>query len=303
VKTDRHQIGLLQHLRPLHLLTAVALYLLGAGLAHYLGARFRPGLFVLALLWQVLLLEGFFFLGDYFQSPFQGAVFPLAGNGGKQRPGEVSSPDSLVLYTALGLLAATAALTALLVINNQGEPAVYGLMAGYFLLLGALVLPGLYLDSSGFGEFATSMSLVIFPPALAFLPQFGNFHRYLSLAVFPLFPLHLALILTLRLRSYAVDIQTQRRTLLVRIGWKRAVFLHNMLVLSGFLLFGSAVLFGFPVKIAGPVFMTMLPAAYQVWYYSGLERGAPARWPLIVTLAVIVFSLPVYLLLFAAWIY
>ena len=301
--TEKDQFRLLEHLRPGHVLTALALYILGAGLAHYLGARFEISFFLLGTIWLVLLLEGFFFLGDYLQVPFQGAVFPLQP--AVRSSGEESDPNEreVLLYTALGLLTGAAALTAVLVVKSLLPPAVYGLMALYFLLLGVLVLPGLHLEPSGLREFAAALCLVVFPPALAFLPQYGSFHRYLLLAVFPLFPLHLALVLSLRLRSYADDLQTNRRTLLVRIGWKKGVFLHNLLVLGGFLLFGSAVLFGLPVRIAGPVFIALIPAAYLVWYYASLERGAAVRWPLIITLALVVFTLPVYLLLFAAWIY
>jgi len=277
--------------------------LLGAGLSHYLGARFKPGVFLLGMIWLVLVLEGVFFLGDYFQAPFQAAVFPLQEVRRMSRNDRPLQPDVILLYVALGLLSGAAALTTVLVLNKLMEPAVYGLMAIHFLLLGALTLPGLNLSGSGIGEFATSLSLIVFPPALAFLPQYESFHLYLSLSVFPLFPLHLALVLSLRLRSYAADVLNKQRTLLVRIGWKKGIFLHNLLILSGFLLFGSALLFGIPLRIVGPVFVALLPAAYLVWYYSGLEGGAPVRWPLLISLAVVVFSLPVYLLLFAAWIY
>ncbi len=303
MKSEKDQFKLLEHLRPVHLVTALALYLLGAGLSHYLGARFDPGVFLLGMIWLVLLLEGVFFLGDYFQTPFQAAVFPLQGVGEAARNERQFQPDVILLYTALGLLCGTAALTAVLVFNKLLDPAVFGLMAIYFLLLGLLILPGLNLCDSGIGEFATSLGLVVFPPALAFLPQYGSFHLYLMLSVFPLFPLHLALVLSLKLRSYAADIQKEQRTLLVRIGWKKGIFLHNLLVLSGFLLFGSAILFGLPLRIVGPVFIALLPASYLVWYYSRLEGGAPVRWPLIISLAVVAFSLPVYLLSFAAWIY
>jgi len=299
---DRKSSKDLNHLRPVHLLTALALYLTGAGLAHYLGARFETGIFLLGLLWLLLVLEGIFFLGDYFQVPFQAAVFPLDGSGQSSRNISGSDQDSLLLYASLGLLTGAAVMTVMLVINQVIGPAMYGLMGLIFLLLALLVLPGLNLESSGLAEFFTSLSLVVLPPALGFLPQYGSFHRYLYLAVFPLFPLHLALILTLRLRSFAGDLRGQQRTLLVRIGWKKGVFIHNLLVLSGFLLFGSALLFGLPIRIAGPVFIALLPAGYLVWYYAGLEKGAPMRWPLIIPLSLTIFSLPVYLLLFAAWI-
>ncbi len=301
--TDREKLHFLRHLRPVHLLTALALYLTGAGLARYLGARFSGNLFLLGALWLISCLEGFFFLGDYIQFPFQGAVFPLTGTGEFDQEEASSSPDELLLYTALTLLSSAAALTTVLAARGALSSAVGWLLAAYFLLLGLIILPGLAVDASGIGEFASSLSLVIFPPALAFLTQYGDFHRYLTLAVFPLFPLHLALILSLRLRSYPADLHRDRKTLLVRMGWTKGVFLHNLLVLSGFLLFGAALLFGLPLRFGGPVFLTLLPAGYLVWYYANLERGAPARWTMILALSLSVFFLPVYLLLLAVWLY
>lgn len=301
--TDREEIHLLAHLRPMHLLTALGLYLTGAGLARYLGARIGMGSFLVGMAWLLFSLSGIFFLGDYFRTPFQRPIFPLSDDADHKLISSREKPQVGVLYIAVALLTAAAALTALLAVRHRLSPAVSGLMAVFFLLLGAQVLPGLSLEVSGMGEFATSLSLVLFPPALAFTMLYGGFHRYLSLAVFPLFPLHLALVLTLRLRSYAADLQSGRKTLLVRIGWVRGVYLHNLLILSGFLLFGAALLFGLPLRLAGPVFITLLPAGYLIWYYSGLERGAPVHWILIVTLALIVFYLPLYLLLFSVWIY
>lgn len=296
-------IPLLEHIRPLHLLTALALYALGAGLARYLGARVMPDPFLLPALWMVSLLEGFFFLGDYFQTPFQGPVFPLQGGQASRTDEQSSAQDPLLLYTALALFCGTAVLTVLLAASSDLPPAGFGLMGGYFLVLAALTLPRLAVDTSGLGEFATTLCLVIFPPALAFLALYGDLHRYLMLAVFPLFPLHLALVLSLRLRSYPADLRRERKTLLVRIGWTRGIFLHNLLLLSGFLLFGAAALFGLPIRIAGPVFIALLPAAYLVWYYGALETGAPVRWGQILSLSLAAFLLPLYLLLFGAWIY
>ena len=81
------------------------------------------------------------------------------------------------------------------------------------------------------------------------------------------------------------------------------IFLHNLLLLSAFLLFGAAILFGLPLRIVGPTFIALIPAGFLIWIYAGLERGAPVRWPLIIFLALVSFLLPVYLITFTAWIF
>jgi 1,4-dihydroxy-2-naphthoate octaprenyltransferase len=301
--TDRKTPTTLVHLRPLHLLTALALYLVGAGLARYLGARLQWGLFLGMLIWLVCILEGFFLLGDYVGSSFLDAVIPFKR---ENRPVRVEPRESsleILLYAALALLTTAAALTVLLIIRQRLSPGVYWLMGGFFCLLSVSSLPGIPLDTSGIGEFAASISLVVFPPAIAFFTLYGGYHRYLTLVAFPLFPIHLALILTLHLRSFPDDLRKRRKTLLVRIGWVRGIFLHNLLLLSGFLLFGTALLFGLPIRIGGPVLIALIPAGYQVWYYNGLEGGAPVRWPLLISLSLTNFFIPVYLLLFSSWIY
>lgn len=301
--TDRIKTNQLLHIRPFHLMTVLGLYLTGAGLARYLGARMDLTVFGLGLSWLLCLFLGVFLLSDYFKIPFVSPILPARGTASLD-DGKGQKPSSdLLLFGALALFSAAGVLTILIGLESKITPSVGVIMAACFVFSGSMLMPGLNLKYSGIGEFLVSISLVIFPPALAFLTQYGEFHRFLTLGIFPLFPLHLALILTLCLRSYPADNRTGLKTLMVRLGWVRGVFLHNMLLLSAFLLFGGAMLFGLPLRIAGPVFLTLIPAAYLILIYSGLEQGAPVRWPLIIFLATVVFFLPLYLIAFTAWIF
>jgi len=272
-------------------------------LARYLGARMDYSAFGLGLSWLTCLFLGLFLLGDYFRMSFESSVFPA---GKSESPDELlqgSEPSPRLLFSALALLTAGAVLTILLGVSGKVTPGLGVVMAGLFLFPASLIIPGLKIKYSGMGEFITSISLVVFPPAFSFLLLYGEFHRFLYLCVFPLFPLHLALVLTLRLRSYPTDYRLSRKTLMVRLGWVRGVFLHNLLILSGFILFGAAMLFGFPARIVGPVFIVLFPAGYLIWIYAGLERGAPVRWPVIIFLALVVFFLPLYLITFTMWVF
>lgn len=301
--THGNKTNLHYHIRPVHLSTALALYLAGAGLARYLGARLNYASFGLGFFWLVSLFLGVFLLGDYLGISFESPVFPLKeitlpGGGQRQSP-----PSKALLFGALALFSAAGVLTILMGLQGMITLPVALVMMGAFLLSTSLIVPGLNAKQSGIGEFMVSICLVILPPALAFIAQYGEFHRFLSFSFFPLFPLHLGLILTLRLRSYAVDSRFDRKTLMVRLGWVKGLFLHNLLLLSAFVLFGVAMLFGLPIRIVGPVFVAMIPAGYLIWLYSGLEHGAPVRWRVNILLALAAFFLPVYLIAFTVWIF
>ena len=300
--TERVKTNLFRHVRPLHLLTALVLYLAGAGLARYLGARLDFTVFGLGLSWLLCLYLGVFLLGDYVGISFEAPILPARPTGDSSVSQDQSASLSL-LFGALAFLSAAGVLAILMGVSGEITPAVAVVLAGCFGCSTIVVMPGLKIKYSGIGEFIIPICLVVFPPALSFLTQYGEFHRFLSLSVFPLFPLHLALILTLRLRSFPEDYRLDRKTIMVRLGWVKGIFLHNLLLLSAFFLFGATMLFGLPMRLIGPVFLALIPAGYLIWIYSGLEGGAPVRWSLIIFLALVVFFLPVYLITFTAWIF
>jgi len=297
--TETRKLDLVQHVRPLHLMTLIVLYFLGVGFGRYLGQRIDLAPLFIGLLLLLTLSVGLNFLGDFFLTPFdRGEV--------RKEQVEVDSQgkdkDEVLLYISVASLAVSAVLTVILGISGSLSLSTGLVLGSYFLLYCLLIIPGVTLDLSGVGEFFTSIILVVLPPAIGYLLQAGEFHRFLYLGIFPLFPLHLAMILVLRLKTYPDDIRKDRKTLLVRQGWQRGVYLHNLMVLSGFLLFGVALIFGMPFRLILPVFFTLPVAGYLIWYLSSLEDGAPVRWPLITLLSLVIFFLPVYLITFTVWI-
>jgi len=297
--TETRKLDLVQHIRPLHLMTLIVLYFLGVGFGRYLGQRIDPVPLLIGLIWIMTLSIGLNFLGDYFQTPFDwGRVRKEQA----EKDSQENNRDEVLLYISVASLAVGAVLTVILWISGSLSLSSGLIMGSYFLLYCLLIIPGFSLDLSGIGEFFTSIILVVLPPAIGYLLQAGEFHRFLYLGIFPLFPLHLAMILVLRLKTYPSDIRKDRKTLLVRQGWQRGVYLHNLLVLSGFLLFGIALIFGMPFRLILPVFFTLPVAGYLIWYLSSLEDGAPVRWPQITLLTLVIFFLPVYLITFTVWI-
>jgi len=299
---ERQSLNLLKHIRPVHLLTTIALCLLGTGFARYLGQRIDYSLFLLGLAWLLFLQLGYYFLGDHFKTPFDAGLYKRLPFKSDDKSAEPAQSGETLLYISVSCFAGAVILSLLLILQGAVSISTAFLMGLFFAGNFLLVVPGVSLDLSGVGEIITSIILVIIPPAFVFFLQYGSFHRFLALGIFPLYPLHLALILLLRLPGYGDDLRENRRNLLVRIGWVQGIFLHNLLIFSGFLLFGVAILFGFPVRIVGFVFLTLPAGLYLVWYLSKLEDGAPVRWPLITLLSLVVFFLPVYLLTYSSWI-
>lgn len=299
--TETRKLDLLRHLRPLHLMTTILMYMLGAGFARYLGERINVSVFFLGFSWMICLQLGFYFLGDYYQTPFEKGLISQKSENKSTQAGKSDRPEELLLYGALSLFAAAAVLVIFLGIRGDLTLSSGIVMTAIFCAFVLIVVPGLSLDTSGVGEFITAILLVVLPPALAFILQFESFHPFLSLGVFPLFPLHLAMILILRLKSYPTDLINDRKTIIIRLGWVRAVFLLNLLILSGFLLFGVTLLFGMPFRLIGLVFLVLPAAGFLVWYLSRLETGAPVRWPLITYLSLVTFFLPAYLITYSVW--
>ncbi len=197
--TETRKLDLVQHIRPLHLMTLIVLYFLGVGFGRYLGQRIDPAPLLIGLLWILTLSIGLNFLGDYFQTPFDWGWV-------RKEQAEIDSQekdrDEVLLYISVASLAVGAVLTVILGISGSLSLSSGLIMGSYFLLYCLLIIPGVSLDLSGIGEFFTSMILVVLPPAIGYLLQAGEFHRFLYLGIFPLFPLHLAMILVLRLKTY-----------------------------------------------------------------------------------------------------
>ncbi len=300
--TEQKKQNFLRHFRPIHLSTSLVLYLLGSGFARYLGERLDYQVLFLGMAWMICTQLGFYLLGDHFQNPFDTGLF--SNLAAKPTSVEKTKPElpSPLLFGSVSLLSAAGVLGLILVIQGSLNTASVFVMFFYFLLYVVLVVPGISLDLSSVGEIISSIILVVIPPALAFLLQMGAFHRLLTMGVFPLFLLNLAMILVLRLKRYRDDLARKRKTLLVRLGWVQGVFIHNLLVFSGFLLFGLSLLIGMPFRIIGPVFIVIPAGFILIWYLSSLKDGAPVHWPLITLLSLVVFFLPVYLITYSVWI-
>lgn len=288
--------------RPLFLLGGVLVFALGVGIARYLGKPIDWGMYFLGQFWVTTLQLAGQYLNEYFDAPQDVQNTnrtPFTGGSGALGPDGL--PRRTALIAAAGCLAVTASITVLLLSQASLSPTTVLIMVIGFL--GAILysVPPVRLSTTGYGELTTSFLVANLVPAFAFLLQTGELHRLLAMATFPLTLLHLAMMLAFEFPDYATDLRLGKRTLLVRMGWQRAVVLNNLLILGAYLTLGLAVVFGLPFYIALPSLLTLPLGLLQIWQMRRIAEGARPNWTALTLTGIALFSVVAYLLTFAFW--
>lgn len=284
---------LFRPIRPLFLLSGLLLYTLGVGMAHFYGASIDWNLLIYGLLWIISLQTGGSYLLAYFNFRADEISEELLGNLRFVRPS--------LLFIACVFLAIVAMLSTQ-VIRYANNFSIYILM--FFMVIGAIAysIPPLRLEITGYGELAISLLVANFIPALGYLLQGGDSWRLLTMVTFPLTVMHLAMLMAFSLSVYATEMKYQRRTLMQRIGWQNGMLLHNILILSAYLLLMLAVPFGLPKRIGIPAILTFPVGIFQIVMIQRIAAGAKPQWNILKVGAAAVFGITAYLLAFSFWI-
>jgi 1,4-dihydroxy-2-naphthoate octaprenyltransferase len=290
--------------RPLNILSAVLLYFLGLGIAHYLTGQINWNISFIGLAWIALILLGTQYLTEYFDptvlydSPSVKHT-PFSGVSGAIGAGKL--PRAVALWAGLTSFAIAASFTVLLIRSSDINLA--GILFFAVFLAGELLfaLPPLHLVSSGYGELIMSIIVGGLIPAMAFLLQGHDFHRILVMVAFPLTILHIGMLLALEFHDYASDLKQAKRSILVRVGWQRGMVIHNILILVGFVILGIAFVFGLPLSVGWTAFFVLPIGLFQIWMMNRIADGAKPNWNLLELVAISTFGLTAYILTFAFW--
>lgn len=288
--------------RPLFLAGGVLLYALGAGIARYLGNSIDWNVYLVGQIWVTLLQMSAQYLNEYYNAPADQANknrTVLTGGSGAVGPDKL--PRRSALMAALTVLAVLASMTVILISTSDPTPAVYFIMVLAFLGSFFYSAPPVRLEASGYGELTTTIMVTFMVPAFAFILQTGDIHRLLAMSSFPLAAMMMAMLLAFELPDFANDMRYEKRTLLVRLGWQAGMGLHNILILTGFLLVLLARLFGYPqfAMIAG---LLPLPVGlFQIWQMRNIANGNKPNWNALTVGALALFALMSYLLAFSFW--
>jgi 1,4-dihydroxy-2-naphthoate octaprenyltransferase len=207
-----------------------------------------------------------------------------------------------LFHSAIAMLTVSGAIiVTLLIARFLYLPAGIFLSLITFLFL-AYAIPPMRLSEVGYGEFVQAVSIGTLFPALAFILQFGEFHRLLSFASFPITLLALASLLANDFPNFAADQKFGRHSLLTRLSWQRAVPIHHFLILGAYLLFAVSPFLGFPWGLVWPVFLALPFAVIQILWLQRIARGGQTRWRFFIPLSETVLGLTVYLLALTFWI-
>lgn len=286
--------------RPLYLISNILVFALGVGIARYLGEPLDMGNYVLGQSWTLTLQLGGQFLAAYFLLP----VIPRQPDRIIISESDDDSNESIrkdfLLWAAFAAFTATTSITLMLIRTNIS---ISVLIVMGLISFGAIFysLPPLQFSKTGYGELILALLMANLIPALAFLLQAEEIHRLVAVSTFPLTTLHLAMLLAFQLPEYLQDIKRRRETVLVRLGWQRGMILHNLLVLSAFVLIGAAMLVILPPPVGMPAFFVFPLGLFQVWYMTRINAGARPIWRLLIFNAIFTFGLTAYLLAFGFW--
>lgn len=267
-------------LNPPLILLSSALYGIGPAIAQYLGRRTADGRLWLGLL-VILLIQ--------VSAQLLLAFFEQEGNRLRPErklpiPGQTGlSNISLraVFYSAAGCLALAGSLVAILVIDRSINILAGCLLIGGTMLALAYGVPPLKLQSSGFGEISLAFLLAAGLPAFSFALATSEFHRLIFMSTAPIVGVLFAVQISLALTRYGEHDQAQHKNILVRLGWRQAMRLHDVSLILSFIALGLAFAFGLPRRIALGSFIVIPLAIIEIWYFSRIRAGAPVRWRLV----------------------
>ena len=286
--------NLIRLARPIQLLFALLTYGLGLGLARYLGAtlllepQFLGGVIVLFLLIVSSLLT------EYFR-PFNEPI--IAG----ETLAERDEFRSLLLIVSLTFLAVVGILVFLLQRGGFLGLDTSLLLVGFVLLALANAVPPVRLVNRGLGELSLSLLIANFTPTFAYLLHSHNLHRLLTLFTFPLFLIALSYFIAIDFPAYAEDLKYERRSLLISLGWQRAVPIHNSLLVVAYLFLAAVPFTGVPFGLVWPALLTLPLAVWQIFTLRNIAEGAKPLWPAFVATATAIFGLTAYLVTLAFW--
>jgi 1,4-dihydroxy-2-naphthoate octaprenyltransferase len=140
---------------------------------------------------------------------------------------------------------------------------VIALLGGYFYSA-----PPLKLESSGWGELDTAILTAVLVPLTGYVMQTNRFDPIVLIRCAPFVLIYIAMILTFEFPDYPADKVIGKRTIPVRIGLRRAAWLHNVLLATGVVLL-------FVIVPAAPLLWLVVPLA--AWQIAGVVWRARAR--------------------------
>ena len=305
-KKDTLLVSILRIAQPFLLLGGLLTYSLGLGILHFLGISIDWLSAILGSTLVIFILLAKNFLAAFFTFPED---LPSA-NFSKEIKGE--GPDfiqlkeiqrNLLLQIGLVALGVGAGVTFALTIRkaiNVSEILALGIALA---LAYAAAVPPLRLERRGYGELIEAVLICNLFPVIAFLLQDSPVHPLLGMMTFPLTFVYLAMKVANSLEYYAYDLKHATGKMVVLMGWQRAMSLHNLSILLGFLLLGSFILLKLPWTLAWSIFLALPLGILEIIQVQRIADGAKPRWWMLRLNSVSTFAVMAYLTTLTLWVH
>ena len=257
--------------RPLFLTGGIVLHALGAAIAVYAGASFDLGAYVWGQVAITSIQWMTHYCNDYFDYTTDLANrTPTQWSGGSRVLPSGALPPRVALTAAvvLAMVASGASLALALVIRTGALTLpLLALALGWAWSYSA---PPLRLEMRGLGELTVALLVPGLTPLVGFYLQAGRLDWLPLIAALPLCCLQFAMSLSINFPDAAGDRATGKRTLLVRIGARRAARLYQALVATAYAALFPLSAIGLPLLAAVAV---SAPAPLAIWLCWRMARG------------------------------
>lgn len=281
--------------QPFRLISLIATYALGAGLLQYVETFYSAPLMVQGGIFLVC----FVLVLDYLR-----AMRSL--NDFRVWPAGMTIKEQQQIRLFYGLIAASFMTAATTLIVGWMIKGIFwqGLL---FLIVVTSLLGGFYYLLAEwkvlkpYQIFIETLLVIVIPPALAYFIQSDRSHPFLMMVALPLIPIYIAYLLLFQLSNYTQDQKLGRQTMVLFVGWERAMVIHNILILLAFGIFALMGLLGFPWFLMWPVFLVLPLGLLEIWLMERVRQGGKPLWRIMKFVTASVLIIPVYLLGFAFW--
>ncbi len=263
--------------RPLFLAGGVVMHALGVLMALERGASLN----LAALLWGQIAITAVQWMTHYSND-----YFDIEADRANRTPTNWSGGSRVLLAGQIAPRAALAAalvfagialIAALVLVLRVGTGGLTLLLIGLALALAwCYSAPPLRLHSRGIGEVVTALIVPGLAPLTGFYLQRGQLELLPFLAILPLALLQFAMLLAIEFPDAAGDRAAGKRTLVVRLGEKRAARLYRAALALAYLILPPLALAGLPSLAMIAVLGTLPLALWQLWKSREIELAA--RW-------------------------
>ncbi|NMB59130.1 MAG: hypothetical protein GYA12_08180 [Chloroflexi bacterium] len=267
-------------------------YILGAGIARYLGTFQNIPDFWYGFLFILLIYSSGFLLQRYFD-PSQ------LKKANQSEDGITKSRQNFLI--GLALLMVSSVIVYLLISFSKIETITIFFLVILLIFPFLFAIPPIRLVERGYGDLLLILCIAIINPALAFTIQYGSLHNLLLFISIPLCFFLLVMYISTGLKDYLQDMMRGDKNLVLMLGWKLAMTLHDWFIIIGYALLGFALLHGISWNLIWTTFVPLPVFIFAMYEIQRIRNGIKPRWALLTFCGYAGLGLMLYGLLFMLW--